>query len=206
MDPSTVAANAAAAMGASGAPGAAGGNVNRGAVAGGVARPGGPGNPGAGNPAPLRPGMFARVNTVFSINDAALVVPEESIVPQGGRQFVIKAVTPDQVPQVDVSQLPPEVKFVSLRQEVRLGIRRAGRVEIVSGLDEGQSVVVAGHQRLQRDGTPLRLVELGSRPPQSGGQGGGQGGPGGPAGPGSPGGPVAAASAPVARVAPAPSR
>jgi membrane fusion protein, multidrug efflux system len=152
--------------------------------------------------------MFARVNTVFSINDAALVVPEESIVPQGGRQFVIKAVTPDQVPSLDASKLPEEVKFVSLRQEVRLGIRRAGRVEIVSGLEEGQSVVVAGHQRLQRDGTALRVVELGSRPPQGGGgQGGGQGsaqgGQGGPAGPG---GPAPAASAPVAMVAPAPSR
>ena len=78
MDPSTVAANAAASMGAGGAS----------ATAGGMARPGsGPGRPGgagAGNPSPLRPGMFARVNTVFSINDAALVVPEESIVPQGG--------------------------------------------------------------------------------------------------------------------------
>jgi multidrug efflux pump subunit AcrA (membrane-fusion protein) len=202
MDPSTVAANAAASMGAGGAP----------ATAGGMARPGGgpgrPGSAGAGNPSPLRPGMFARVNTVFSINDAALVVPEESIVPQGGRQFVIKAVTPDQVPSLDASKLPEEVKFVSLRQEVRLGIRRAGRVEIVSGLEEGQSVVVAGHQRLQRDGTALRVVELGSRPPQGGGgQGGGQGsaqgGQGGPAGPG---GPAPAASAPVAMVAPAPSR
>ena len=47
---------------------------------------------------PLRPGMFARVKTVFSVNDAALVVPEEAIVPQGGRQFVIKVVTPAELP------------------------------------------------------------------------------------------------------------
>lgn len=135
--------------------------------------------------------MFARVNTVFSVNDAALVVPEESIVPQGGRQFVIKAVAPGQVPSVDASKLPEEVKFVSLRQEVRLGARRAGRVEIVSGLEEGQSVVVAGHQRLQRDGTPLRVVEL-SRPPQASGPGG-QGGQS-----GQPAGDASAATAPVA--------
>ena len=32
----------------------------------------------------LRPGMFARVNTVFGERDNALVVPEEAIVPQGG--------------------------------------------------------------------------------------------------------------------------
>ena len=112
--------------------------------------------------------MFARVNTVFSINDAALVIPEEAVVPQGGRQFVVRSVPPEEVASVDKSKLPEGVKFVSLRQEVRLGVRRAGRVEVISGLEEGQSVVVAGHQRLQRDGTPLRIVELGARGPQGG--------------------------------------
>ena len=130
---------------------------------------------GGGNPTPLRPGMFARVNTVFSINEAALMVPEEAIVPQGGRQFVIKVVPPEDVPGVDKSKLPEGVKFVSLRQEVRLGVRRAGKVELVSGVEEGQTVVVAGQQRLQRDGSPLRVLEIGARP----------GGPGGPTGPGS---------------------
>ena len=33
----------------------------------------------------LRPGMFARVNTVFGVRENARVVPEEAIVPQGGR-------------------------------------------------------------------------------------------------------------------------
>jgi membrane fusion protein (multidrug efflux system) len=40
-------------------------------------------------------------------------------------------------------------------------VRRQGKVEIAEGLTEGQTVVVAGQQRLQRDGTPLRIVELG---------------------------------------------
>lgn len=155
----------------SGGPGTGAGAGSRGAGAPGRMPPGAsqgnrsniPGQAGAGgNPMPLRPGMFARVNTVFSINEAALVIPEEAVVPQGGRQFVIKAVLPEEVTGLDKSKLPDGVKFVSLRQEVRLGVRRAGRVEVVSGLDEGQSIVVAGHQRLQRDGTPLRIVELGS--------------------------------------------
>ena len=142
-------AAASAGTPAAGAPGGRGSNPGGLAVAG-------------GNPAPLRPGMFARVNTVFSINESALVIPEEAVVPQGGRQFVVKSVPPEEVPTVDKSKLPDGVKFVSLRQEVRLGVRRAGRVEVVSGLEEGQSIVVAGHQRLQRDGTPLRVVELGA--------------------------------------------
>lgn len=185
IEPSTVAANAAANAAAGTVSGTASSRPpvagsNRSAAGAGAAsaagRPGGAaaGPGGGGNPSPLRPGMFARVNTVFSVNDAALVIPEEAIVPQGVRQFVFKAVDPEQVPSMDKSKLPPETKLVSLRQEVRLGIRRGGRVEILSGLEEGQTVVVAGHQRLQRDGTALRVVELG-RPPQSGAPGG-QGG------------------------------
>ncbi|MEO8118142.1 MAG: efflux RND transporter periplasmic adaptor subunit [Rhodoferax sp.] len=119
----------------------------------------------AGDAAPLRPGMFARVTTVFSVNEAALVVPEEAIVPQGGRQFVIKVVAPAAVPAAAAATLPPDTKFVSLRQEVKLGVRQKGKVEILEGLAEGETVVVAGQQRLQRDGTPLRIVELG-RPVQ----------------------------------------
>jgi membrane fusion protein (multidrug efflux system) len=104
----------------------------------------------------LRSGMFARVTTVFSVNDAALVVPEEAIVPQGNRQFVIKLVAPE-----TAAKLPDDVKLVSQRQEVKLGVRRAGKVEIVAGLTPDETVVVAGQQRLQKDGSPVRIVELG---------------------------------------------
>lgn len=107
--------------------------------------------------APLRPGMFARVTTVFSVNDAALVVPEEAIVPQAGRQFVIKVVAPAS----GNANLSAQPQLVSMRQEVTLGVRQQGKVEITEGLAEGQTVVVAGQQRLQRDGTPLRVVVLG---------------------------------------------
>lgn len=122
--------------------------------------------PGAGANAPLRPGMFARVTTVFAIKDQAIVVPEEAIVPQGGRQFVVKVVAPAQVPALADKPLPGDVKLVSLRQEVQLGVRQLGKVEVLAGLFEGETVVVAGQQRLQRDGTPLRIVELGRGPPQ----------------------------------------
>ena len=131
--------------------------------------------PVAGNPQsrPLRPGMFARVNTVFAIKDMALTIPEEAIVPQGGRQFVVKVVEPSALPpsQTPRPPLPPDTKFVSLRQEVKLGARQLGKVEITEGLAEGDTVVVAGQQRLQRDGSALRIVELGR--PLGGGPAGG---------------------------------
>lgn len=117
-----------------------------------------PRGPGAG-PSALRPGMFARVNVVFGVRENALVVPEEAVVPQAGKQFVIKVVEPSAVPGTATAALSPEVRTVSLRQEVQLGLRRQGKVEIRQGVQEGDTVVVAGQQRLQRDGTPVRIVE-----------------------------------------------
>ncbi|PJC12092.1 MAG: efflux transporter periplasmic adaptor subunit [Comamonadaceae bacterium CG_4_9_14_0_8_um_filter_60_18] len=108
----------------------------------------------------LRTGMFARVTVVFSFNEAALVVPEEAIVPQGGKQFVIKVLAATEVPEL-AGQLPAGTPWVSRRQEVKLGLRRQGMVEITHGLAAGDTVVVAGQQRLQKDGSPLRIVELG---------------------------------------------
>jgi multidrug efflux pump subunit AcrA (membrane-fusion protein) len=192
---------------AGGAPGASGSG-----------RPGGPGGPGVGAGAagggPLRPGMFARVTAVFNIKEAALSIPEEAIVPQGGRQFVIKVVeqTEAQGKEIADKQAADAAKaaeaakaaaaassapapsgaaaggggaaapgaaqpynmngfvdgkrLVSQRVEVKLGIRRPGRVEITEGLTETDTVVVAGQQRLQRDNTPVRVVELG-RPPSA---------------------------------------
>jgi membrane fusion protein (multidrug efflux system) len=119
---------------------------------------------------PLRPGMFARVTAVFAVKPNALIVPEEAIVPQGGKQFVIKAVAPTELPAPAASAaasapvLPPDTKLVSQRVEVKLGLRRGGQVEITEGLVEGDTIVVAGQHRLQKDGSPLRVVELGRGP------------------------------------------
>jgi membrane fusion protein (multidrug efflux system) len=123
----------------------------------------------SGGSGPLRPGMFARVTAVFSVKPNAWVVPEEAIVPQGGKQFVIKAVAPADLPVSAASAasapaLPEGTKWVSLRTEVKLGVRRAGQVEVVSGLTEGDVVVIAGQQRLQKDGSALRVVEMGKPP------------------------------------------
>lgn len=101
----------------------------------------------------LRPGMFARVVTVFGVRERARVVPEEAIVPQGGRVFVIKLVPG-----------PDNDTLVSQRVEVRVGIRRPGQVEILEGLKEGDTVVTAGQQRLQRDGSPVKVLDV-ARPP-----------------------------------------
>jgi membrane fusion protein, multidrug efflux system len=106
---------------------------------------------------PLRPGMFARVNALFALKSAALSIPEEAVVPMGGKQFVIKAVPPEAF--ASAGPLPPDTKLVSLRTEVKLGTRLPGRVEVLSGLTAEDTVVVAGQHRLQKNGTPLRVTE-----------------------------------------------
>jgi membrane fusion protein (multidrug efflux system) len=98
----------------------------------------------------LRPGMFARVTPVFGVREGAKVIPEEAIVPQGGRQFVYKLVDgPDQDTRI------------AQRVEVKVGVRQPGKVEIVEGLMAGDLVVTAGQQRIQKDGTPVRVLDLG---------------------------------------------
>ncbi|RYX90412.1 MAG: efflux RND transporter periplasmic adaptor subunit [Comamonadaceae bacterium] len=133
----------------------------------------------------LRPGMFARVNAVFGQRDNALVVPEEAIVPQGNRQFVIKL----------IDGADPKIKTTQ-RVEVKVGIRRPGRVEIVEGLQEGDRVVTAGQQRVQKDGSSVRVMDV------AGGGGGAASGAGAAAGPAA--GPAAAATPAQAPVATAP--
>jgi membrane fusion protein (multidrug efflux system) len=109
--------------------------------------------------AELRPGMFARVLIVFAVNENALVVPEEAIFPQGGKQFVVVV---DEQGQGDAK------KLVSRRVAVELGARRGAEVQILKGLEPDMTVVVAGQQRLQRDGTPLRIVNLAQGKPAAG--------------------------------------
>lgn len=96
----------------------------------------------------LRSGMFARARTVFAVREQATLVPEEALVPQGGKQYLIKVVD------------GPNGK-VSQRLEARIGMRLPGKVEILEGLRGGDQVVTAGHARLLRgDALPLRAVDI----------------------------------------------
>lgn len=96
----------------------------------------------------LRPGMFARVRVVFSQRDNVLLVPEEAVVPQGSKQYVVKLVPGEGGPR-------------SQRIEVTPGVRRDGRVEVSGAtLAAGDTVVTAGHARVMRDGQAVRVIDL----------------------------------------------
>ena len=88
----------------------------------------------------LKPGQFARLDLEVEQHEEALIVPEQALWPQGERQFVYK---------VEDGQ----AKLV----EVETGLRRAGQVEIVSGLAPGDEVVTAGQLKLH-DGAKVMPV------------------------------------------------
>jgi len=129
--------------------------------------------------AALKPGMFARPRVVFAVREGAVVVPEEALVPQGGKQLVFKVAEGE------------GGKKVSQRIEARVGMRLPGQVEVLEGLKPGDQVVTAGHARLMRgEGQPLRVIDLA----RAGMPGGGR--PGQPAAAGNP-----PAAVPAPRVA-----
>ena len=79
----------------------------------------------------LRPGMFARVLLQLGARDKAIWVPEQAIVPRGQDSFVFRVA---------------DGKAEMVR--VKVGIRRPGEVEIVSGLAAGDLVVTDGTLRI----------------------------------------------------------
>jgi membrane fusion protein (multidrug efflux system) len=145
----------------------------------------------------LKPGMFARGRVVFAVREGAVMVPEEALVPLGGKQFLFKVVD------------GPEGRKVSQRLEAQTGVRREGKVEIMRGVAPGDVIVTAGHGRLQRgESVPVRIVDL-ARPAGAGGPPAAQGsgprpaGPGGSA-PGTGAGPAGPAAAQGGTAAPVP--
>lgn len=89
----------------------------------------------------LRPGMFVRVRVVLAERPEVVAVPEEALVAApGDTQFVFQV-----------------VDGKARRVEVRTGVRRDTRVEIVAGLKRGDVVVTAGQLKL-RDGMAVRVV------------------------------------------------
>ena len=89
--------------------------------------------------------MFVRVRVIVGERADALLVPEESIVPQGGEFYVYKV-----------------VDGAARRVPVKIGVRRDAKVEILQGLAAGDQVVTAG-MRLSRDGQPVRVLSGGGR-------------------------------------------
>ena len=90
----------------------------------------------------VRPGLFARVEIVLVERPAALTVPGAAIVQRDGDPHVYIA--------------NPDSGRATLRR-VTTGIESDGRVEVRSGVEEGERVVIRG-QNLLDDGALVRII------------------------------------------------
>lgn len=88
----------------------------------------------------LKTGMFGRVELIFDTRSSTLLLTGHALVTQDNRSHVF---------------IVREGKAV--QTPVQLGIKHRDIVEVVSGLQEGDSVVVTG-QTILKDGSPLAII------------------------------------------------
>ena len=89
----------------------------------------------------LLPGMFADVTFRTNVSENALVIPSDAILTSNDVQYVF-------VVEDDVAHYT----------EITTGMTGSGVTEVLSGLKEGQQLVVLGHHYLA-EGDPVRIVD-----------------------------------------------
>ncbi len=91
----------------------------------------------------LRPGMFGRFSIIYENRNDALLIPRVAVLDTDGGDsvFVVS-------------------NGVARRQQVTTGHAANGRIEVISGLSDGDQVVVIGHNAL-RDGAAIVVIEDG---------------------------------------------
>lgn len=94
----------------------------------------------------LQAGMFIEARLATDVRPSAVLVPEESVLPMQGATFV---------------WVVREGK--ATRRQVGLGVRIPGFVEILSGIDAGDQVVVGGLERLS-EGMPVNATVVERKP------------------------------------------
>ncbi|MBP7461986.1 MAG: efflux RND transporter periplasmic adaptor subunit [Candidatus Delongbacteria bacterium] len=88
----------------------------------------------------LLPGMFARLVLSLKRADSVLVVPLEALVttPKGRMLFVAE-------------------NGKAMARSIKTGIEANNRIQIISGIQPGDKIIVAGNEKL-KDGVPIRPV------------------------------------------------
>ena len=94
----------------------------------------------------LKPGMFLTVR-LREKRAPVVMISEQALVPEEGRQYVYVV-----------------VEGRAQKREITIGRRSPGKVEVVTGLTPGETVVVEGTQKV-RDGGPVRDVSREPAPP-----------------------------------------
>lgn len=93
----------------------------------------------------LRPGMFGRIRAVVKQIDDALLIPNRAVQEVLDRNFISLVDSSGTVEQ----------------REVKLGAHANGFVQIISGLSEGEQVIVDGHHKA-RPGMQVKAIAIDS--------------------------------------------
>lgn len=88
----------------------------------------------------ILPGMFAKVELVKSVHKNALVIPLYAVITQGDEHFVFI-----------------EKNGLAEKRRVQLGILVDWQVQVVSGLNSGEKVIVVGH-RFLNENQPIEVI------------------------------------------------
>jgi membrane fusion protein (multidrug efflux system) len=91
--------------------------------------------------AKLKGGMFASLELTLQLRETALVIPEPAIVNNGDLTMVFALTATN----------------TAMMKPVKIGLRLAGKAEVLSGLTAGELVVVEGVQKL-RPGAAVKLA------------------------------------------------
>lgn len=94
----------------------------------------------------LRPGLFARVELgTGEANQTGLMIPEQSLLQQGEERFVYRV-----------------VDGKAVRTVVQTGLRLPGKIQVISGLSEGDQVISAGQAKpMMFDGAGVMVMPTG---------------------------------------------
>ena len=88
----------------------------------------------------LRPGLFARADLGVSVREHVPMIPEEAVLQRSDGAIAYRVIAGNRAE----------------RRNIKLGVIRDGRVEVVEGLAAGDAVVVRGQAQLV-DGSPVTL-------------------------------------------------
>lgn len=94
----------------------------------------------------LRPGMFASVFVETDVHENAIVVPKQALVLESTSDMVY------------VAEDDGQGGTVARRRELQLGYEESDSLEVLSGLREGEDVVIVGQDGLS-DQTPISVDE-----------------------------------------------
>lgn len=99
----------------------------------------------------LKPGLLMQV-TIEAATRETLVIPEEAVIPNGDKHFVLVVTTGEQ-------------GSIANQREIQIGARRIGEVEIMSGLSVGEQLITHGTLKV-RNGASVSIaaVQTGAEP------------------------------------------